>query len=153
MPNYKGHIVGGVISYAGLLYLLRCHNPTFLTSVEWLFFALIGALFPDVDTKSKGQKFFYQIVGILLLVLLVQKRFQTIAFVAIVSLFPLLVRHRAIIHSLYFIIGLSLGVIIYAHFTIPCYATIIFFDTLFFLVSACFHIVLDRIQTMVWPKR
>jgi membrane-bound metal-dependent hydrolase YbcI (DUF457 family) len=150
MPSYKGHMIGGLVSYAGVLYLLRCHNPTVFTAAEWLFFTLIGALFPDIDTKSKGQKFFYQLVGILLFVLLLQKRFQAVAFVAIIALFPLLVRHRGITHSLYFIVGLSLLIVAFAHFVAPCYATIVFFDTLFFFVGACSHILLDRVITRIW---
>ncbi len=153
MPNYKGHMVGGLVSYAGVLYLLRCHNPTFFTAAEWLFFTLVGALFPDIDTKSKGQKFFYQIVGMLLLFLLIQGRFQTVAFVAIIALFPLLVRHRGITHSLYFIVGLALCVVTYTQLAAPCYANIVFFDTLFFFVGACSHVILDRVISRIWRKK
>lgn len=143
MPNYKGHLIGGFFTYLALLYLLRNHSPTVLTIGEWLFFTLMGALFPDIDTKSKGQKFFYRVVFVLLLLLLVQMRFQVIAFVSFVALFPLLIRHRGITHSLWFIMGLSLCTIALAHICVPNFAAIVFFDTLFFFVGALSHLILD----------
>ena len=143
MPNYKGHVVGGTVAFALTLYLLRSHNPTFLTCLEWYFFTIVGCLFPDIDTKSKGQKFFYQLVFALAIFLLIQMRFLAVAVVSIVALLPLLIRHRGITHSLWFITCLSLFVIIYAHIKLPAFASVVFFDTLFFFVGALSHLWLD----------
>jgi hypothetical protein len=59
MANYKGHLIGGAVAYSIFLFVGRLHNMSFYTVLEWLLFSLAGALFPDIDTKSKGQKLFY----------------------------------------------------------------------------------------------
>jgi len=62
MPNYKGHLAGGVVTYCVVLCALVGTAPSFMTAGEWLLFTLAGALFPDIDIKSKGQKYFYYLV-------------------------------------------------------------------------------------------
>jgi len=65
MPGYKGHLVGGTVAY-GLLFFglvgVVVKQPSMLTAGEWLLFALAGSLFPDIDIKSKGQKYFYYVI-------------------------------------------------------------------------------------------
>ncbi len=145
MPNYKGHLVGGSIAYAVTLFLLRGWQPSILCAVEWFAFTLIGALFPDIDIKSKGQKLFYQGIGILFVFLVLQKQFQAIAFISFIALFPLVVRHRGITHSLWFILALCLSVLIFVHVQFSDYvAHKLTLDVIFFLVGAVSHLVLDR---------
>ena len=62
MPNYKGHIAGGVITYLVVLYCIKYTNPSVHTVLQGLVFCLFGSLFPDVDVKSKGQKIFYYLL-------------------------------------------------------------------------------------------
>jgi membrane-bound metal-dependent hydrolase YbcI (DUF457 family) len=143
MPNYKGHIVGGSIAFAILVYCMRSYNPTVFTAAEWFCCAIIGALFPDIDTKSKGQKLFYRIIFCCVVVLLLQMRFRAVAFVSLVALAPLLIKHRGITHSLWFILGLCGAVIANAHFFVPQYVNLLFFDTLFFFAGAISHLWLD----------
>src|SRR5438309_2217826 len=62
MPGYKGHLVGGTVAFGLLFFALVgvvVRQPSMLIAGEWLLFALAGSLFPDIDIKSKGQKYFY----------------------------------------------------------------------------------------------
>lgn len=62
MPGYKGHLSGGLvvgcIAVGGAVISgrLAC-TPLYLAGL--MGFCLLGALFPDVDTDSKGQNLFY----------------------------------------------------------------------------------------------
>ena len=79
MPGYKGHLVGGAVAYGVTVYLLRSLNPTAITLVEWFVCTLAGALFPDVDTKSKGQKYFYSVLWMVHLGLFFFEKFKLVA--------------------------------------------------------------------------
>lgn len=143
MPNYKGHLIGGTIAFSLLVYYLRGQHPSVLTGIEWYCCTLVGALFPDIDTKSKGQKLFYRIIFSFVVFLLIQMRFRAVAFVSLVALAPLLIRHRGITHSLWFILLLCSALVAYTHVYVPAYAPFVFFDVLFFFVGALSHLWLD----------
>lgn len=144
MPNYQGHLAGGVVTYAVLRTALHSLHPSIFTSAEWLFFTLIGSLFPDIDTKSKGQKLFYRFTLLFFIILLIQQNVSTVAWLSIAAFFPLMVKHRGITHSLWFISVLCLAAIALSLFFLPQHSTIIVFDTLFFYMGALSHLVLDR---------
>lgn len=144
MPNYKGHLFGAAVVYTLALFCVCGFQVSLMRAFEWFVFALIGALFPDIDTKSKGQKLFYYCIGIVFLILVMQKRFQALAFVSFIALFPLIIRHRGITHSLWFIGALCISVLIFVQLQFPQYASIIFFDVLFFFIGALSHLILDR---------
>ena len=74
MPGYRAHLVGGMAAYGITLYLLRSYCGSVFVGAEWMLFALAGALFPDIDTKSMGQKFLYQILLIILIILAIQQQ-------------------------------------------------------------------------------
>lgn len=144
MPNYKTHLAGGLFAYLVSLYAVISVRPvTFALCLEWLLFCLAGSLFPDVDIKSKGQKIFYWIVLILGTFLLFHKRGQALIILGALSLFPLLVRHRGIFHKLWFIIVVPSLIAWLACSYWPTCSTIIYYDTLFFIVGAISHLWLD----------
>jgi hypothetical protein len=144
MPNYKGHLVGGVAVYGLVLCgVIGMIKPTFLTAVEWLLFTLAGALFPDIDIKSKGQKYFYYVVFLFFVVLAVQRRFEMLACFSFIIISPLLVRHRGIFHSPWFVIAVSLFAWVVVSMVKPKIAQQFFYDILFFIAGALSHIWLD----------
>lgn len=145
MPNYKGHLIGGFVGYLCMVCALLwyAYHPTLLTMIEWLLFALVGALFPDIDTKSKGQKIFYQIIGLLCIFLFIQQQYRTLSIICIIALLPLILRHRGLSHSIWFIMLMCFLVIVYAHFQLPSLAYALTFDAFFFFVGAFTHIALD----------
>ena len=61
MPGYKGHLVGGTVAgalvWSGLW--LVGHAPSVPQTALLFSLLLLGALFPDVDTDSRGQHLFY----------------------------------------------------------------------------------------------
>lgn len=144
MPNYKGHLAGGLIAYFIVLYfIIAAQSISLATGFEWLLFTLAGALFPDVDIKSKGQKIFYCVMLLLMLVLLYHNQTQTLIIVAILAMVPLLVRHRGIFHKLGFVllIPLIIGVLLCAQ--APHCSRVIMHDVLFFIAGAISHLWLD----------
>ena len=63
MASGKGHLVGGmVLALIGLhLFAHYFFVPTYLDMVLYVSLALMFAVWPDMDTKSIGQKFFYSV--------------------------------------------------------------------------------------------
>lgn len=144
MPNFKGHLAGGVFIYLVFFYWIVSNQTVSLTtSLEWLLFALAGSLFPDVDTKSKGQKIFYWIVLFLAALLLSMNHIQAFVILGFISLFPLLVRHRGIFHRTWFVILVPSLVAAFCCMYMPNCGIIIFYDTLFFILGALSHLWLD----------
>lgn len=144
MPNYKGHLAGGFIAYGltvGML-IVYC-QPTFFTAVEWLLCALAGALFPDIDIKSKGQKLFYWVLLLIFVFLMLRKHFEILAVLSIVAITPLLVKHRGVFHRLWFVVSVPALAAFCLSMYVPTYASIIFFDTIFFIAGAISHLWLD----------
>lgn len=143
MPGYKGHIAGATVFFGVTIYLLQSLNPSVATLSEWLLCTYAGALFPDIDVKSKGQKFFYWVIAAIMVILLLQKRFVLMIGVASLALLPMLVRHRGLFHRLGFLIFLVACVAIGLTVAWPEYTTIIFLDALFFLLGVVSHLWFD----------
>jgi len=144
MSNYKGHLAGGLFAYFIVLYfIIAAQTISLATGFEWLLFTLAGALFPDVDIKSKGQKIFYYVMLVLMLVLIVHNQTQTLVIVAILAMVPLLVRHRGIFHKLGFVllVPLIIGVLLCSQ--VPHCSRVIMHDVLFFIAGAISHLWLD----------
>lgn len=145
MPNYKGHIIGGIIAYSILLTItaLIYQSVTGFAAAEGFICTLAGSLFPDIDIKSKGQKLFYMIILISLIALFLFDRLRLASYISIASLAPLLVPHRGLFHRLWFIIGLSSFIALIFWQRFPLYKEQIVFDTIFFVGGAISHLWLD----------
>jgi len=143
VPGYKGHLVGGVVVYTAMRYLLSGFSPSICTSFEWLAVCLVGSLFPDVDIKSKGQKIFYRILFGLSLFLLYNGNMLFLAWLGIAGLIPLVVGHRGVFHRMWFLSLLLLFSLFIVKLYAPGFVSIFFFDALFFFVGIISHIWLD----------
>jgi len=151
MPGYKGHLAGGCVAYVlmlGLLYglssdILVKNSFSSLVALRWFICVLAGSLFPDIDVKSKGQKYFYWVILGFFLLLIMQRKFKLLAVSSIVSVFPMLVRHRGIFHKTWFVILAPLGLWALIGAYAPQYANAFFLDVLFFIVGALSHLWLD----------
>lgn len=143
MPNYKKHLAGGAIAYSCLLYLLLSTHPTLNMTAQWFTCCLTGALFPDIDTKSKIQKIFYVIIFITLIAAILNKKIPLLIFFSFLGLIPALVNHRGIFHNPIFILLLTLTVIGIIRLYVPGYTHQAFLNGLFFFVGAISHIWLD----------
>ena len=144
MPNYKNHLIGGVGAYAVLLIVLQRIQPISLLSLgEWLICALAGSLFPDIDIKSKGQKYFYYAMLLVMIVLIIKHRFSLLAICSVMAVVPMLVRHRGIFHRLWFVILFPLTMWYVISVSVPTVSKIILFDVLFFIAGSISHLWLD----------
>lgn len=144
MPGYRGHIAGALIFYGIFIYLAAWHLKSTPVLIEWLAFMLAGALFPDIDTKSKGQHFFYTALFIVLCTLAFYKKYIEVAIGGIIACIPLLVRHRGIFHNFWFLLCLITGTALILIQAAPQYGTIIAWDAGFFLLGATSHLFFDR---------
>lgn len=145
MPNYKGHLFGGFAVFLLSLFAMCALTtfPGYTTALEWLFFCCAGALFPDVDTKSKGQKWYFRVLFILLIYAFLNQNMAIVWFILFSFLVPHIVVHRGIFHRMWFVIAIPLGagILLCTHF--PRCRTIIWHDILFFIIGALSHLWLD----------
>ncbi len=159
MPGYKAHV-----SFAALLYALVLASSgfllkkkmilTFYKALEWFVFITIGALFPDVDIKSKGQILFYECTLALLLFLWWKSYTYLFVIVAFLALLPLVVRHRGLFHRPWFVVVIMplLFAFILSYFY-PKSLSMIYADASFFSIGALSHCFLDAFVTRFTKKR
>ena len=143
MPGYKGHLARGVLAFAATYTCLKHFCPTTTVAFHWFCATLAGSLFPDIDVKSKGQKYFYWILLFIFIILIVESRLDILALVALISVAPMLVRHRGIFHRPWFIISTAMvfwAIISSFH---PQWGQPLFFIQLFFVSGALSHLWLD----------
>jgi len=98
--NFKGHLTAGIVTGFAVSGLASLFSPV----TPWAIFQLttiatLFALFPDLDTSSIPQRWFYRCVFVLLVILSIQGKYQLAALFAIVALMPILSTHRGWTHS------------------------------------------------------
>ncbi|HBR71138.1 TPA: hypothetical protein DIC20_02140 [Candidatus Dependentiae bacterium] len=145
--NYKGHIIGGVVTYVLILYLLKFINYPFDTihNVQWFLLCILGSLFPDIDTKSKIQLWIYRLLFIFYILLIINNpNIQIMIFTSILAIIPLIVRHRGLFHQPSFLIGLPLIIVCIISFIQPAKASEALINALFFIAGALSHLLLDK---------
>ncbi len=102
MPGYKEHIVGAIFFW-GLCLLgmtvFEMFKPSLFSASVLLVIAVLGALFPDVDTNSKGQHIIYGIILIADIILIVSGQFILAAMLGFFALFPAIGSHRGWTHT------------------------------------------------------
>lgn len=150
MPGYKTHTVGGVFTFVGLFYVVQkifLTKYAFLTAFSCFFVTILGALFPDVDTKSKGQMIFYQVLLFYLLFLLWSQKFTMFMITTCLMMLPLLVPHRGLFHRITFLSSIFIVGSLCAYLWLPIRSADIILHLGFFTVGAFSHVFLDRLQT------
>jgi hypothetical protein len=146
MPGYQGHIVGGAATFCGVALLVsKTYPPTPITALQWFLLTIVGALFPDVDIKSKGQGIFYRIIVLCLILLYLQKNWHLFAATSFLAMIPLLVRHRGLFHELWFVVVVPFALAYFTMQSFPACKTMLLLDAVFFAAGAVSHIILDRI--------
>jgi hypothetical protein len=143
MPNYKGHMWGGLFGYCLLLFFGSLYHASFLTLGEWLVCTIAGSLFPDIDTKSKGQKIFYYLLCVVMVFYVVQSDYATATYVALAGFFPLLTKHRGVLHNWWAICAVVCIVSYSLMGSYPLMADRIMFNAAFFLAGVFSHVYLD----------
>ncbi len=146
MPGYKGHLVGGAIAFSCMILVFKWwQNPTFFVAIHYFFCTLLGSLFPDIDTKSRGQGIFYRALLVFLGILLFRGYQNVCIILSLLALTPLLVRHRGLFHKPWFLLCIPLGIAwlcsSFGLVTVPLAVGSAFF----FITGALSHIALDKV--------
>ena len=144
MPNFKGHLFGGLLFYGIAIFLLSLSQVSWTTQLYWLCATLAGALFPDIDIKSKGQHLFLKILVLLLIVCLFLKAYIPVVMILMLSLLPLIIPHRGLFHDLGFITILCGLIDLLLIFFLPHKAKTIIVTSLFFMLGVTSHLILDK---------
>jgi hypothetical protein len=147
MPGYRGHLLGGAVTYLGLLQMISPKELSIPVIMSGFVFCMIGSLFPDIDIKSKGQKLFYSIALLVLCLFLYYERTDLFIGLSLLAVVPLLVKHRGLFHQVWFLIFISIttGLLIgsfHANFSVWAMK-----NALFFLAGTLSHIFLDKVIT------
>lgn len=111
MANYKGHIVGGALvcgAYVGVLTLAPGDALAETAGIlsDWQMVAALFvvaqlfALFPDIDTNSKGQNIFFGTALLADIALIATNRIEAAAYLGLLSMTPIVGKHRGWTHSL-----------------------------------------------------
>lgn len=145
MPSYRVHLVGGLVTYLGILQLIKYSEPSIHTIFQGLIFCLLGALFPDIDVKSKGQKVFYTLLLFFLMYLVIIQKYCLFITVSFLGIIPILVRHRGIFHHIWFLLTIALMVTLCVKSMCGFYENVMMANCWFFFAGAVSHVVLDRV--------
>ncbi|MBI9078288.1 MAG: metal-dependent hydrolase [Pseudodesulfovibrio sp.] len=102
MPGYKGHLAGGLFFavmglVGGVLFGWLVLDPLLISGL--IGFCLLGALFPDVDTNSKGQNLYYAVFAAVDLGLILKGYFVWAAWLGLFSMLPAIGSHRGWTHT------------------------------------------------------
>ncbi len=104
MPGYRGHLFGamGVIAICVALLMLG----SIVLNVQHIFFVtifsifvILGALFPDTDTDSKGQRLLYGMLFFFLIYLIARREFEFAAYLGLFACLPCMSKHRGWTHA------------------------------------------------------
>lgn len=123
MANWKGHIGGGIVlgaayaaavSYAPVERLAETagllHDWQVLAAV--LVLSTLFALFPDVDTNSKGQNIFFGLALVVDIMLIWSGNIQAAAYLGLVAMLPVVGKHRGWTHSKWAMLLVPLPILI-----------------------------------------
>jgi len=145
MSNFKGHATGSVVAYVIFLmlaprwFLLGPDELAICFVVCFLF-----ALWPDVDTNSKGQDIFY--LGFLIgdAAFIWYKEYRYAAILGFFAILPVVGKHRGWTHSVAAAIGIPFLFLYVVNYFWPTMYKIwppYYFSALCGYIS---HLVLDR---------
>jgi hypothetical protein len=143
MAQGTDHIVAGIVVWVVSLPLLQRYVVSSPKLVILLLCAISGALFPDIDIKSKGQRLFFSIMVPLYIFSFVYGRYVLCGCITFIAVLPSLVSHRGIFHRLWFIVAIAciFGVALIS--ILPTHKDFIKIGTIVFMCGALSHLVLD----------
>ena len=136
-------MVGGLCAYA-LLLLISGVPESITTAVHWFVWCILGSLFPDIDTTSKGQKIFYRLVFLFLVILLIQQQGEFFILLSLTALIPFVVRHRGVFHRIWFLV-LFVGMLyVIGVSAFPwVHGNVMMWNMIFFFAGVVSHLLLD----------
>lgn len=147
MPGYKVHLTGGAVLAAGAFtgaFFLGLYKPDPFSGAALLATACLAALFPDVDTSSKGRGLFYGILAVVDIGLMIMGQWQWAAVVGLVAMLPALDNHRGWTHTWWAMLLVPAVILGAAHFALhpPVRVLLPFYGAA--VVGYFSHLALDR---------
>lgn len=99
MAGYKTHIAGALL-FCGFLYMFPFWDPLpWPGKTACVLIAVFFGLWPDVDTKSKGQLIFLTIFVVVDSILILRREFERAAYLGLLIVLPVMARHRGWTHQ------------------------------------------------------
>jgi len=146
MPGYKVHITAGVVSCFILIYVISVlinFCPTFLQFAGCFACAILGSIFPDIDTTSKAQRLFFIFSGIVLLTSIVFQAWFIFFNFSFITVVVMILKNRTITHNAYFLFSLSILLILFSTLVFQGLSTGAVLSALGFAIGAFSHLFLD----------
>lgn len=146
MPNFRQHLLGGLLLYTVILLALVTffhYHISMHRLIEWLACIILGSLLPDVDTGSKGRRVWFRLAIITACILVLVHAWLPICVLVVAMCLPLLVRHRGILHSLWFYLVMCVVIIIMSFCWCPRYVHLVAGDLVFLMLGVLSHLWLD----------
>jgi len=146
MPNYRTHLVGGVVSFAIVYKLAGYCSPdpiNYLSIIGGLGLALLGSIFPDIDIPSRMQTIFYRSMILVLISALVFKLWKLFLGASALSCVLLFIKHRTLTHHALFLILFPLVMLFVITSKTSFSMSLSLFFYACFVVGALSHILLD----------
>lgn len=146
MPGYKAHIAAGSVSCLVLIYIISTlahFCPTFLQFIGCFLCAILGSIFPDIDTTSKAQRLFLIFSSVVLLSSIVFQVWFIFLNFSFITVVVMLLKHRTITHSFYFLFSLSILLILFSTFVFQSLSTGAILSAMGFAIGAFSHLLLD----------
>lgn len=146
MPGYKGHLAGGlffaVMGIVGAVLLgWLTVDPIVMSGLVG--FCLLGALFPDVDTDSKGQNLYYAVFATVDLGLIIREQFVWAAWLGLFAMLPAIGSHRGWTHSWWAMLLVPFPILVLPAFILGVEGLVAFCHSMW-------HFVVDTSHTCCW---
>ena len=151
MAGYRGHVAGGVVTcfiahfIADTIFtkfFISIHNVPKHLAIAFIF-CILGSLFPDIDVKSVGQRIFYTLMTVAIFFSIFHHKWEALVALSLVSPFPLLVNHRGIIHTIWFVSLAPLCIPLLMKQTNPSWVLQSWIAYYYFVSGALSHLLID----------
>jgi len=123
MANWRGHTVGGAI--VGIAYIAALevipseaveHTRGLLSDWQMLVglmvICVLFALWPDIDTNSKGQNIFFGIAFVADIALILSGRIEAAAYLGLIAMTPIIGKHRGWTHTKWAMLLVPLPIVV-----------------------------------------
>ena len=102
MAGGKTHIWGGFVFVIIFIYTITnyFYQPALIEVVIYFALACMFSVWPDIDIKSYGQKFFYIIFFITDLFFIINEEYKIASYFGLIIILPVLAKHRGWTHSI-----------------------------------------------------
>lgn len=144
MAGYKTHIAAALLFCGALYFFPFWYSLSWTGKAVCVAIAVFFGLWPDVDTKSKGQWLFLWLFLIVNAILIWREEYKRAAYLGLLVVLPLVARHRGWTHHWLTMLLLPSGLYLAAlHYT-QAHP----YDLLPYLLAALLgyasHLVVDR---------